>query len=414
MPYYRYQAKDNRGRVVEGTLEAPDPNQASQSVSGRGLRLIRLTALGQPRKLSREVPRSAQTLQIHRTRYGTDKDRFFLFSQVWSYLKAGVNPAEAFARMGQNWRKAAFKESLAELGSGASEGRRISDVLASYPYLYPPHVVGIFRAGELAGVMPEACDVIARQAEESNRFRRSFWLLGILVGGMFITVPLTVLFLRGALESFKNLETEGSFMGLMRMVAKQVLWPVGPFTVALLLLAYAIYRWWISMKGQHIRHRIVLRLPTIGNRTKAESVSLFTWALGRFTSAGLAPRTAFLAAAQAMPNLELRERMESAGQAMSDSAPISAVIQSLPFLPAEAAPMIATGEMTGDLPTQLAYLERSAYGEFENENDFAKKRVGCWAWLIYCLGFLIFVYLVYCIFYGNVFQITESWQNEVP
>jgi type II secretory pathway component PulF len=408
MPFYRYQAKDNRGRVVEGTLEASDQQRAAASVASRGLRLIRLTDAGQPRRESSEIEPPAPS-RIHKTPFGRDKDRLFLFSQIASYLKAGVNPVEAFARMGQNWRKPAFKESLEELGSAASEGKRLSEILASYPYLYPPHVVGIFKVGEIGGIMPEACEVIANQAEDSHRFRRSFWLMGILVGGMVATIPIAILFVRGAIESFRNLETSGNLMGLLRETGRQLLWPVGPVSLAALIALYLLFKSWGSLRSSYARHRIVLRLPTIGKRAKAESISLFTWALGRLTRAGMAPRTAMLAAAEAMPNLELRSRIEAASQAMSDSAPVSTALQGIDFLPPEAAPMVATGEMTGDLPSQLGYLERMTYGEFENENDQARKRVGCWVILVYAIGVLFMIYLIYSVFYGAVFDITNSW-----
>jgi general secretion pathway protein F len=263
--------------------------------------------------------------------------------------------------------------------------------------------------------MPEACEVIAIQAEQSHRFRRAFWLMSFLIGGMMATVPVALLFVRGAVEAFRNLDKGGdSLPGLLREVARQFIWPVGPISLIAIIALFAFSRLWHSMRARDLRHKFVLRLPTIGKRARAESVRYFTWALGRLTRVGIAPKTALLAASEAMPNLELRSRIEASGLAMSDSERISSAVQMLNFLPPEAAPMLSTGEMTGDLPTQLGYLERAAHGDFENESDQAKRRIGCWVILIFALGMVFLAYLIYGVFYGSIFDITNSWQDDLP
>ena len=40
---------------------------------------------------------SNASVQKIRTPKGSDKDRYFLFSQISQFLKAGVNPAQAFS-----------------------------------------------------------------------------------------------------------------------------------------------------------------------------------------------------------------------------------------------------------------------------------------------------------------------------
>ncbi|HLK13904.1 MAG TPA: hypothetical protein VKT78_03785, partial [Fimbriimonadaceae bacterium] len=163
MPLFQYKAQDGEGRTVEGMVTADSAQAATQSLTARGFRIFDLSQKGggttappQPARPAAPVqpPQAAPAsfaqrianpvapdyhtpsrratgqreqillnepvkpkpapmpagpqrvnipaaapVQIVRTKRGSDKSNTFLFSQLASFFRAGVNPAEAFTRL---------------------------------------------------------------------------------------------------------------------------------------------------------------------------------------------------------------------------------------------------------------------------------------------------------------------------
>lgn len=408
MPFYRYRGKDPAGRLQEGTLEAADPNAAVAALRSKGWQVL---GLDDAKKSASAPPISMPQAQpqptVHKTRWGRDKDIHFMFTQVGGYLRAGVNPAQAFEQLGNSWGNTRYRDALLDVGRSAIEGRRISDVLERYPYLFPPHVVGIFRVGETSGQMPEACDRIAQQAFDSHRFRKVFWWLGITAIGLVFFFPLGLLMVRSMLDMWHSLEGNANQSGvlvLFRMIAQQLIWPMGPAVLATLVLYWLFKRWWLAMPARELRHKMVLKLPTIGRRAWAESLGLFSWALALLSRTGLSPMDCLLGATQAMPNLSLKAQMQEVGSKMTDKTKISEATAGLRLVPPEFVPMVSTGEMVGDISGQMAAVVQSTREEFEHHERFMRTRLGCWVVLLSAFGVLILMYLLYSVFYGQLFR----------
>ncbi|MBI3721996.1 MAG: type II secretion system F family protein, partial [Fimbriimonas ginsengisoli] len=209
MPHFKFKAFDNAGRDHEGTLEAADAREAAAHLVAQGLKVRLLQeaapapqfqlgpAPAQPAPKQRPTPQapavrpfrptpqapspqppgpgapapstkaSVASSPVIRTPRGSDKDRFFLFSQTAAALRAGINPAEFFSNMAPRVPPR-FRGSMSALSAAAAEGTAISAVLAQYPNLYPSSVVGLVRAGEQGGFLPEACDTVARAAQRAR------------------------------------------------------------------------------------------------------------------------------------------------------------------------------------------------------------------------------------------------------
>src|SRR2546423_8980750 len=167
MPFYLYSALDASGKKLEGTIQAQSANEALHSLIVRGFRTPKIVGekagaatTAQPRQVKPivqaapiqiNVPADAPAAQIYRSRKSSDRERFFLFAQIADQLRAGINPAQAFGELARTYKGQKFRDSLAMVAAAASEGRPISDVLALWPDLYPEHVVGLVRAGEVGG-----------------------------------------------------------------------------------------------------------------------------------------------------------------------------------------------------------------------------------------------------------------------
>ncbi len=413
MPFFRYQAVDPSGAPREGTIQAKNAADASRLLRGKGFRPTHLVGLGASGRVVEE--QTATTLPIVKTRWGTARDIYFLFSQLASYVRSGVNPAQACANLAQRTTRQDFRRSLEEAAQSSGEGTRLSAVLRRYPYLYPPHVVGILSAGEAGGFLPEACDTIAGQADESRRFFRIFGCLGIVAASTVSILPGGVWAIRSALRVLAEQDKAGGTASPIGTVlsefGKELLWPVGPITLAALLTLWLLRLWWSSMPMRLRRHGATLRAPILGKRAWSEGMALFAWALACMSRAGAGPRSSVLAAAEAIPNLAVRARIDEIGRSMADNTRLSDALGASPHIPEVFKPLIHTGEMTGDLASQLEIASKASREDQQDVERAAKARIGCWVVLLLAIGMVLLMYLVYGVFYGNLFDQLDEWSK---
>src|SRR5579862_4300383 len=131
MPYYQYTAVDPSGRQVNGQVAAPSANEALRSLMSQGLRSPRILSesAGQsaaPRRaqtsqqiiqqgaapsrvaptapqpqghIQINVPAAPAAAQTHYTKRSSDKDIYFLFTQISEQLRAGIGPMQAFSEL---------------------------------------------------------------------------------------------------------------------------------------------------------------------------------------------------------------------------------------------------------------------------------------------------------------------------
>ncbi|HVT10775.1 MAG TPA: type II secretion system F family protein [Fimbriimonadaceae bacterium] len=438
MPTFEYTAIDRQGNSVQGQVQANSRDEAALSLTRTGLLVSRLAQSNAPAapsapartpspaspmiqqsqsgrllpgappvlntgsatKAAPKAPiKAAQKKAVIRTKRGTDKDIYFLFSQLQSYARAGVNPVEYLTNLSQTFRREDYRQALAEAADAAKEGRPISDVFERYVDLFPPHVVGMIRAAEQGGFFPEAYDLITDQAQASHKFRIWFtWLLwvAIMVGAC---LPVMWVVLRGALNSWDAQEKAGGMapgMGtFVSQVFRQLLWPCGPIIAGLVLFLYLFGKYWQALPRREMRHRMVLIVPSVAKRARAESLSVFAWTMSMLSRVGLPPKQIWDLSMATVPNLEMRRRFNETGNQMTEQTRLSEAMSMSRQMPEEYAPIVQTGEVTGDVPGALLRASQTQLEEFKAGDNASKMRVGCWMFLLMGAGSAILMMMYY-------------------
>ena len=428
MPFYQYKVSDKQGQVLQGTLQAASPDAAKSALvtAGYTVREVReqssqapiptptasqpMPAMPQVRPQSAfasvpavsrpEIGRSPQlnqqanptaTAQV-KTKNGRDRDLFFLFSQLGSYFRSGMNPAQSLTDLATRTPER-YRESLLHAAQVVSEGGRMSDAFESYPYLYPPDVAGTIRAGETAGFLPEAMDEIADKMEASHRLKKRLFYFQIMFVVAFAVSPIIFGVIEGSLDSIKLQDAAGGSLPVGstfgKAVGKSFVHEL-PITLALAAGFWAFMAWFQSMKMRDFRHALVARLPVLGPRARAESMARFTWAMTLISRGGLSPQNTFLLGLQSVPNLAIRKTLEEEGQRMGESDKLSTAMRRAAVLPPEFGDIIQTGEITGDVPRALESVHRATDADYRAKNETAPHRSGM---ILYVLLGVVILFL---------------------
>jgi type II secretory pathway component PulF len=413
MRFFQYEATDSSNRMVQGTMQATDEGVVRTSLQKAGLNLVRCREMGagapptrtaappvvQQRPIAPNSPspyptggpsQSPPNAQVIHTKQGTDKQRFFLFSQLASALRAGINPAQAFIDISQR-SAAQFEQSLRVASQEATQGVPLSVVFARYPDLYPEHVVGVVKAGEMAGFLPEALEEVAKQAQVAHSFNRWFFWVWFVVINFLLSIPGMWVVTRSLLGTYDAIDkTGGTGAGggqmspteatgdFMSVLWRETLWPWGPITVVVYGGIWVFQRYYSSRVAKRARHQMGLKFPVYGARARHENLARFAWTMSRVSRAGVSPARAWQLAAESVPNIIFRDELMGIGRGLQGSERMSDLVFKSKLFPEEYAPMVATGEYTGDLSGALDKLAQVSEGEFVAAQNYAKVRSGCW------------------------------------
>jgi len=283
-------------------------------------------------------------------------------------MRAGINAAQAFGNLAGMSRAKKFQQSLGMISKSAMEGRPISSVMAQFPDLFPDHIVGTVRAGEVGGFVPEALATISEQAENAHKFKRFHWWIWLLTINAILSIPLVFLFRAALLSTWDQYEKSGGAGGnfvMMQVMWKFLVWPYGPITLLTCLAIWLLRNFFSSRVARKFRHQAGLQVPVLGARARNESVTIFTWALAKLSKGGVPPSQAWALAVGSIPNVAMQDKFTEAGRMMNESTRLSDVVFKSKIFPDEYAPTVSTGELTGDVSGALERLSRVSRTEFE-------------------------------------------------
>ncbi|MBX7133274.1 MAG: type II secretion system F family protein [Fimbriimonadaceae bacterium] len=431
MPQYRYEGTDRNGQPTEGVISASSTEQATYLLSERGYRIATLaltsrlttpttppispaTAAPPGQAIKKPIPAAALTQATFKTKPAGDKERFFLFGQLAEQVRSGISPADALLNLSTYQVHSDLKHALGVMSKATSEGGAISDVMALYPDLFPEGSVGMVRAGEQGGFLPDALQEVADQAGRAHKFRRWFWFTWFIGINALISIPLVFLATRAMLATWEKMDTtQGGTatdvgVAMRQSYIEKIIWPWGPLFVLAVGGTFYLRYLLSSTKMAAFRHKLGMKWPVFGKRAQHECVTTFTWVLGKLARSGIAPNRAWALASRAVPNLEMRDRLLMAGQAMGDGSKLSqAAIQS-GVLQHDYVSMLQTGELTGDVPGALQRVAEMSYAEYEAQQNYAKMRGGCWG-VLGCfvtsgICLIVFYYFWYHELLGSVLK----------
>ena len=394
MPQFSYNAIDAKGQRVEGSLDAVSENELIVRLSSQGLRVQHLQK-GQPAPLTGSirtapsqtpVPSVRRDLEVTSTpRVGTYSPRLsgpsvrtkrakyatlhFLFAQLSTLLRAGINPASALQEVAQRQARPDLRQALLHMATLTTEGRSMSSAMEVYPDFFPPGAVGTVRAGEAGGYVWQALEALSEQNNQAHKMAwaaRLFRWVSVL--GL-VAIPFTLVATKALDSSFEEVS---GLPGYIQGVGRELTGPLG-WIVGLIIVTYVVAAA-LMRKTEHrpLRHRLGTALPIFGRRAKIESLANFNWHLSKLSEAGIPPSTAWNLASSALPNEEFARRMEAVGQTVLDKNKLSELVRRSGMFPFEYVGLVETGEMAGHLPGALEQASRLAADDLKQADRVAK------------------------------------------
>ncbi len=294
-----------------------------------------------------------------------------------------------------------------DMAQAAEAGEPVSGAMESYRALFYPWHLGVVRAAEAGGFLPEAFEQIAHAYEVEWETRaalrlRLFVYTALGVPAILASAPLLLTIAQPIPEDGW---TPGLVIETILGYARTVSLPLALGLAGLILLWQVLSA---SAWFQDVQRRIVLRLPVVGRVAKSTALDRYLATLGLMLRGGLPIAAAAEEAAFAAGNPVLTPKLLEFVPALREGTPLSSLLAQSRVFDADTLNMTATGEASGSLPDML-----SRAAGYYREDSAAKRALlvragGVVVGVIYLCVFGFLMYLGIRTLYDFAFRI-ESW-----
>ncbi|HKB15480.1 MAG TPA: type II secretion system F family protein, partial [Planctomycetota bacterium] len=146
MSHFRYAAKDEKGKTVNGTIAARDRGEVVAELRRRRLTILDVEAVG-----GGAAGRPGKTQRLARRPGGKSSEVVLFTRQLATMISAGIPLLEALEILQSQAETPAFRATTARLVEEVRSGKDFSKALETCPRAFANLYVSMVRAGEISG-----------------------------------------------------------------------------------------------------------------------------------------------------------------------------------------------------------------------------------------------------------------------
>jgi len=150
VPYFAYKARNARGELMQGVLEAADSGAVADQLFNTGLTPIEITVT-QKRVTDDGEGWWAKLLE----KKVTSMDVQLFSRQLYTLLKSGVPIMRGLAGLQESAVSKSFGKVIKDLRESLDSGRELSAAMRRHPDVFTPFYLSMVRVGEMTGRLEE-------------------------------------------------------------------------------------------------------------------------------------------------------------------------------------------------------------------------------------------------------------------
>ncbi len=279
------------------------------------------------------------------------------YRQFATLINAGLSIHQSLIGLEANTQNKKLKD-VAQAGyKHVQSGGKFSEVMASYPWIFPPMHTEMIRAAELGGMLDDTLKQVASYVEHELEIRRmisseTFYPKMVLFASLMIMGKSGL----SGMPAFSNLVLGGmgkSSYGTMDYLNDTVFF--GLELLAPIWIASVIFRLFFfnSTAVREAYDQFKLSIPVIGKLIKMFTVAKFLRIFSALYRTGFAMGTAMEIAAASSGNSMIRKVCSEAVIAAEHGQMVSVALRKSRFFEPLVLDMFHTGETTGNLDALL-------------------------------------------------------------
>src|SRR3989338_5525489 len=364
---FEYRAADEQGRHQEGVIQASSEQAALQVLDRHGLYITRLHEL-------KEEPLYARRISfLDRV---SEKEVMLFSRQLAIMFRSRVSLVDSLSTIGSQLKSKSFRRRISQISQDVEAGTAFSDALAKHPDIFSSFYINMVKRGETLGKLSDVLQYLADHLERDHQLKSK--IKGALTYPIFVIVVAFVVITLLAILVLPNLtrilQESGADLPLITrgVIAfsnfyRQWWWLIALFVVAAVV---GIFRLSKTTEGRKIVHRVMLKIPVIGNFLRMMYVSRFGENLSTLITGGVPIVEAMGITGRIVGNETYERIIQQAKDSVSQGSKVADVFERYPKeFPPTFTQMIKVGEKSGALDETLAEIVTFYRGEMNRSVD---------------------------------------------
>lgn len=356
MPQFQYRASDAQGKIVEGTLEAPEQRIAVARLQDRGLIPLKV-GVGAAGAKSSGVRIAMPKVSGFRRRLG-NKDLLIVTQELSALLGAGLPLDRSLGTLADLADAPELKEILGTVLQEVREGKSLAEAMEQHKF-FPPLYVNMIRAGEIGGFLETVTQRLTEYLERGEALRDEVKsaltypiLLTLAMGGSILVLLVYVL------PKFEDLFADmgeampwsaAFIMGLSNGI-REYWWAI---LGVVFLVTVGLRRWVSTPRGRYQWDSIKLKLVGIGPVLRKMEVASLARTFGTLLKSGVPVMQGLGIVREVAGNQVINRALIDVETGVREGEGIANPLARSGVFPPLAVQMISVGEETGRLDEML-------------------------------------------------------------
>lgn len=370
MDTFEYKGRNQRGEIMQGSIESPNAQGVASWMLASGISPIQIrmkedALSGQPQWL--RALQGAGSIKL--------VDLLMFTRQMGTMVRAGVPMMQALSGMQRSTANPALAEVIKALRTDLDKGLELSGAMAQHPKVFNDYYISMVRVGEGAGQLEEVFKRLFEQLTFDNHMNKkikgalrypSFVLIAIAIAMAIMTIFVIPTFAKMFVSMKLDLPL------LTRVLMGTSDFAVNYWWVVLAAIAAAFYGFKIftgTRDGRYFWDKLKLRFPVVGSILKKATLARFCRSFATASKSGVPVVQAFTLVSRVVDNGFYEERILGMRSGVERGESMLRVAQSAGIFTPIELQMIAVGEETGDIDGMLNQVADMYQEEVEYEVD---------------------------------------------
>ena len=386
MTAFAYRARDERGLLVTGNMEAASKRDVFVQLDNMGLLPV---SAAESKKGTFAI--DAFLMRFQRIK---DDDLIFFTRQFQTIIRSGIPMVSGLRALEEQTNNERLSAAIKTVGQDIDKGQSLSDALSRHKGIFSELYVGMVRAGELSGNLEEVLERLSGVLEFQMKTREM--LKSAMRYPVFVVVTLAIAFVilvnvvvPKFAPIFKNSKVALPLPTQILLLINDIF---QKYTVVAIVVAFVLVVSFLLYKrtaiGTYTFDRFKLWLPLIGEIILKICMGRFAFILENIVRAGIPIIKTLDIVSRSVGNEYIAEKVREIAVSIEKGKGIARPLKDAKIFPPLVIHLVATGEETGSLEEMLH--EVSVH--YDREVTYSVARLSAWIEPVLTVGLRVWYY----------------------
>ncbi len=341
---FRYKAKNNLGKIVRGTFDAYNIEQAKKYLTSQGLEILEINVrkkfdfditIGNPISMS---------------------ELAFATAQISTYLKSGITLIDSVRILAKQTEKPAKKKIYDMIVYDLLAGDSFSTALSKQKKVFPKLLINMCKSAELTGDLPNVLDEMSSYYTSIDTTRKQIksamtYPTVVLIFSILVVAFVLIWVVPQYQSMFQGLDAQLPAITVLVINTSQFMQEnlLGISLLIIVILSLYLYLFRNVRSFRYMMQTLYLHIPVIKNIIMYSEVSMFARTFGSLINHGVYITDSMDVLLNVSENEVYRRIISKTVDNLNSGGKISEAFKDHWAFPLVAYEMIVTGENTGQL-----------------------------------------------------------------